>query len=734
MITLQPFIDLGWHTVPLNGTLTRLDGGKKTLPDFEKGWQVKYAETKNTRDSKLGGTITGRISGIVAVDCDNPATYAIIKALDPDYAACAVSTGKYDEPTGTFIYQYDESLANGFKIHEKDGLSLDFYTDGGFIYLPTIGNMTKLAWQSVPEIKPMPETVKLLLKQMAKKAAAASAPTGNVITARCLAPLVKQFVDNKEFMPGLFKIITPRDFRDCEQYVKEGYLHPNNVPKGRGSEYMSKVSAILGSDISIDSQLYIVAMDLINNLWADPIDENTFDKTILQPMVNGHASINGEPIWRYNENWADYSLVLSSKRQSSLELGFDDRRNAYYVIDVANNWYNSWERDSELMSYLESAAVKIPSRKEVKASIPIINVVSKPNEDFGFITGNDPTAKDLNLFRQTPELQIFNNPESYANNYKHPTTLLKFLSTLVPEEMMLKYLLGFVKHKFKTFDYSPVILFFLGVHGSGKDTFVQILEKIIGTVGKPTAREFLEVFNGYMLDNYFIQLDEYGNQLQRQDEKEEVLGKLKAYSGKQLVRVRMMRSNGFEYAHRVTFISTANKNPLILEDGDRRMAMLSTPNKLETVEWVKAAGGVSKVYNQVMNEVQDFCYWLATEGPEITAAEYVSPPESAFKHQIIADSMYAAARLAYAIKHGMWKYLINLCNLHENTILPDAIAAQEITTSDFEDLYDAMTEYKGNFKTVIRELQNSGIALRRTTRNHNVTQQIMVEIPAFIGD
>lgn len=734
MITLQPFIELGWHTVPLSGSLVRLDSGKKSLPDFEKGWQVKYAEHRNTKDSKLGGVITGSISGIIAVDCDNPATYAIIKALDPDYEACAVSVGKYAQPTGTFIYSYDKDFSNGFKIHEKDGLSLDFYTDGGFIYLPTVNNMTKVAWTSVPEIKPMPEAVKVLLKQLAKKQAAATQTTGNVITARCLAPLVKQFVDAKEFMPGLFKIITPRDFRDCEQYVKEGYLHPDNVPRGRGSEYMSKVSAILGSDISIDAQLYTATMDLINSLWSDPMDEDTFDKTILQPMVSGAACINGEPIWRYDEAWSSYSLVLGSKRQSSLELGFDDRRNAYYVVDAANNWYDSWERDSELMAYLESAAVKVPARKEIKASIPIINVVSKPNEDFGFITGTDPTAKDLNLFRQTPELQIFNNPDSYANNYKHPTTLLRFLGTLVPEEAMLKYLLGFVKYKFKTFDYSPVILFFLGVHGSGKDTFVQILEKIIGTVGKPTAREFLEVFNGYMLDNYFIQLDEYGNQLVRQDEKEEVLGKLKAYSGKQLVRVRMMRSNGFEYAHRVTFISTANKNPLILEDGDRRMAMFSTPHKLENVDWVKAAGGVSQVYKHIMNEVQDFCYWLATEGPDISAAEYVSPPESAFKHEIIADSMYAAAKLAYCIKHGMWKYLIKLANIHENTVLPNAIAAQEITTDDFEELYDSMTEYKGQFKTVIRELQNVGIALKRTTRNHKVTQQIMVDIPPFIGD
>lgn len=735
MITLKDFIAIGLHTVPLKGSLVRLENGKKSLPDFEKGWQVKYSESFNKNDSRLGGAITGQISGIVAIDCDNPATFQIFKSLDPDYQAVALSVGKYDEPTGTFIYKYEEDLAQGFKLHENDGLSLDFYSDGGFIYLPVVGNMTKLAWETIPEIKPMPAAVKILVKQMAKKLVTREAvPVTNVITARCLQPLVKQFVDSKEFMPGLFKIITPKDFRNLPQYVKEGFLHPDNVPQGRGSEYLSKISAILGSDISIDQETYVGAIDLINNLWSDPMDEDTLDKTIIQPMIEGRASVNGVPLWSYDEKWKQYSLVLSSKRQSSLELGFDDRRGAYYVVDAANNWHTSFERDSELMAYLEAAAVKTPVKRELKSSLPIINVVSKPNEDYGFIAGEDPTAKDLNLFKQTPELQIFNNPESYADSYKRPSTLLKFLETLVPEEAMRNYLLGFVKYKLRTFEYSPVILYFLGVHGSGKDTFVQILEQIIGAVGKPTAKEFLEIFNGYMLDNYFVQLDEYGNQLIRSDEKEEALGKLKAYSGKSNISIRMMRSNGFQYMHRVTFIATANKNPLILEDGDRRMAMLSTPNKLDQQDWVKEMGGVSEVYAKIISEVPDFCYWLSLEGPELTSAQYVMPPESAFKHEIIANSMYAASRIAYCIKQGMWSYLINLANQYEIPRTVNAIMAQKIYTADIEDLYDAITDYKGNFKSVIKEFQRMGVPYKLSTLNGLNTYLIEVEIPKFIGD
>jgi hypothetical protein len=172
----------------------------------------------------------------------------------------------------------------------------------------------------------------------------------------------------------------------------------------------------------------------------------------------------------------------------------------------------------------------------------------------------------------------------------------------------------------------------------------------------------------------------------------------------------------------------------MLEDGDRRMAMFSTPNKLESQDWVRAAGGVSKVQKAIAEQIKDFCYWLSTEGPEIQSAEYVQPPESEFKHKIIADSMYAAAKIAYAIKHGMWQYLIDLADMHQLDDLPGAIAAQQLRTADLEGLYDALTDFKGHFKTVIKELQNFNIPLRRTTHNHTPTYIIDVEIPEFIGD
>jgi hypothetical protein len=82
---VKRFINLGWHTVPLQGELIRKDDGTKTLPTFEKNWRKKYQEVRNEKSTKIGGAMTGAVSGILAIDCDNTVTHTLFKSLDPEY-------------------------------------------------------------------------------------------------------------------------------------------------------------------------------------------------------------------------------------------------------------------------------------------------------------------------------------------------------------------------------------------------------------------------------------------------------------------------------------------------------------------------------------------------------------------------------------------------------------------------------------------------------------------------
>ncbi len=723
MKSIEPFIKLGWHTVPLKGKLERLEDGTKTIPKFEEGWRQKYTDKKNELKTKLGGTITGAVSGIIAIDCDNENTYNMFKSLDPYYEFEFESQGK-GYPAGTFIYEFDEDFPFTFSLNDND-IALDIYGNGGFVYLPTEANESKVTMVNIPELKKMPFTVLLLLKQLhaLKNKPAQVAQTHSAVTStNCLAPIVEQFIGSKKYSSSLFKIITPRDFRTEKEYLDKGHMHPNSVPQGRGSEYLTKLGAILGADVSISLDLFVSALNTINDLFDDPIDQTRLDKTIIDPMISGRASINGVPIWKYDENWKAQRFVLPTKRRTNIELGFDDQRNMYYTVDILSEHVKAFIRDTDIQSYIESAAVNAPKKSEMKTKLPIVNVVSDPALPFGFSSNEGDDVRVLNTFAPTPELNILHNPKDYKQHYKKPVHVLNYFESLVPDEEMRSYLLSFVKRKLTKFEYSPVVLYFLGVHGSGKDTFVEILETIIGSIARPTVKEFLELNNSWMLDTYFVQLDEYGDQLTRVSDKEEAFGKLKAYTGKRKVQIRKMRTDGFQYLHNTTFIQTANKNPFGLQDGDRRIALMPTPNKLENEQWVKDVGGISSAHQKIISEIPDFCYYLATQVEMLNSNQFVSPPESEAKLNLIADSMYAAQRIAFAIKNNMRDYILEQCRFLNADSMKEAIKNNDVKEENMEELYLAMTDMQGDISSLNKVLRAQGV--RITQAGHTYKYEI----------
>jgi hypothetical protein len=729
---MQKYIDLKWHTVPLSGQLQRLDDGIKTIPQFEKDWRNTYQEKFNERVTKIGGVITGECSNIMAIDCDNDDTWALFKALDPTYEFVFISKGK-GKVAGTLIYEFDKELAESFSINDGT-MALDFYANRGFVYLPTRSNRTKEYLDGpLPEVKPIPPAAKLILLQLNKRLAppVAEVPDNqNIMTAACLAPIIEQFNKDGKFMPGLFRIITPKSFRQEANYVAKGYLHPDDVPQGRGSEYLSKVSAILGADLSVTKEDYAAAMNYINELFTAPMSDAKLDKTIIDPMLTEKASINGKPIWAYDADWKKFKLILHSKRQIALELCFDDNRNTYYVVDELNQSVKNFHRDSELMSFIEAATMNAPKKIEVKRALPLAEVRAVPNLPFGFNPGTDPTVRLLNTFIQTPELGIFTNPDAYAEKYSKPVTILKYFEALVPEEKMRNYLLQFVHTKLQTFGYSPVVLYFMGAHGSGKDIFVGLLETIMGHVARPSTKEFLEMFNGWIVDQYFVQLDEYGNQLSSNREREEALGKIKAYTGKQNIQVRQMRTDGFMYKHNATFIMTANKNPLMVEEGDRRICFLQTPNVLAEQDWVIEMGGVAAAYNRIQDELKDFCYYLAKEVKPLSPSAYMKPPEADKKQELIADSMYAAQRIGFVVKNNMTEYLLELFEDHSLPAGAKALRQGHLLRSHLEDLYDEMTEQQGNTRSFLKALRAAGVRIEPTTKNGEKQYNVHIKTPA----
>lgn len=700
MKTIKPFIDLKWHTVPLRGELKRLSNGKKTIPIFPENWKATYKKEFNEDATALGGALTGEVSGIIAIDCDNTNTYEIFKALDPDYAAHFVSVGKKDgmgndEKAGTIIYKYSPDLAESFRLHNSS-VSLDFLSNDGFMYLPTEANDTKETISKI-DIKEAPASVVALLKSIRPiKIIENNKELANKQYRVHLQPQVQRFVDTKKIIPELFKILTPKSFRQLPEYTKKGYLHPDDVPDGGGSDYLSKVSAILGADESIDVELYEKAMKTINMLFSQPMKTVRLLSTIVEPMAEEKASIDGKPIWQYNEKWQEGKLSLVTKRNNVIEAFFDPDRNYYYIADTINEQVKQFSKDHELVSFIEVVALESPSKKEIKGRLPLVSTVSTPAYPFGFFT-NEANQQAFNSFSPTISLSIFKDPDSYKQQYTRPNTILQYLDTLLPDNYMRNYFLKFLRRKLDKFEYSPVIMYFLGVPGAGKDTLVNVIENLIGgqALARPTTKEFLELYNGWMLDKYFVQLDEYGDQLTRFDDKEIAKGKIKAYTGKEQVQIRQMRTDGYNYRHSITFIMTANKNPLYLEHDDRRIALFDCPNNLKNADWVHTAGGISAVIDKIYSEINDFAYYLATEVDNLSRDDYMTPPETEDKKILIAAKFSAAHRIAYLLGAGLFVEVEKLANEYETLSIFDGAPEGRIYEEELFDLYYEMTDGKG---------------------------------------
>lgn len=716
---IELFIKAGWHTVPLKGELRRLESGKKTLPEFEAGWRKKYTTEFNETRSKLGGTITGACSGIVAVDCDNDLTYNLFKAFDPHYDFHFVSKGK---PTGggTIIYAYDNSVG-GFKLNTDD-IALDFYSDEGFVYLPLEDNHTKESWadeDELPTLKPMPPEVLAMLKAFKSRTHLGNVKQDNkprhTISNR-LAPMLETFTRSKKYDPILFRVLTPYSFRDLPSYVTKGHLHPNDVPQGRGSEYLSKISAILGADISVGIELYTNTIMLINSFWSDPMEVSKLNATIINPMIEGRANVDGQVIWNYDPHWEQMGLIATSLNGDYIESFYDDVKGVYYLINYTIPYIKTFGDKRPVITTLKTLLGRSVTEAQYDSTKQLIRTRLDPSLEFGHIEGTDL----FNLFRQTPELNVLNNPQPYSGQYTRPNNIIKYFESLIPDDYMREYVLGFLKTKLTTFRYSPVILYMIGKPGSGKDTLVNILRQILGSeyVSKPDTKVFLEQYNGWLVDKYLVQLDEYGNKLTRGSEKQEVLGKLKAYTGSEDMQVRAMRTDGFNYKHRMTFIMTANSNPLPVENEDRRVAYIKTPNKLAQQQWVQEAGGVSHVVEKLIpSEIMDFCYYLATEVRTLSNDDYVIAPETEDKERLILDSMPAAEHITFYIQNSRYEELLALAEEYGIQDFHMSWEKNRLEDEKLQELYTTMTEGNGSSHTMVKMLKNIGIGRSHTTKH-----------------
>lgn len=618
MKNIQPYIDIGFHTVPMNGTLERLPDGTKTVPMLPQGWNKTYTLEANTKATALGGAITGKVSNFVAIDCDETAAFNLFKQVDPDYPFVFLSKDKLKDGVlqecGTFIYAYEDDLPDSFNA---TSYALDFLSDNRMIYLATEANHTKhsLALQTAEELraalKPMPPAAKLFLHGLAPKSSKQHAPIAQI--ARPLVQLVKQFVETGILSPQLAKPLTPKSFRSGEAYIAKGYIVPDDVPQGMGSDYLAKVSAILGSDPSISSDMYTKAMTSLNSLWARPMDIVALNATIISPMVSGRASIEGVQIWRYDPD-ALATRLMYSARGSDFEVVYDSLAKMYVELNLdaaTAHYFRSTNATLEhLMPMGGTRLIGLFKELREKELIANVELISDPALPTGYVNGG------FNTFSRNMYLEVIADPTAYKGT--RPNAALALFNNLFPEEPIKLAMLQFLKYKLTTFKHTVPIIYLIGAGGTGKSLFAELLCNLVGKESFTILEvdSLTNARNEGIANALFGHLDELGDKAPSRAEQVKALGALKALSGASSFRERVMYGSPVDRQHRMTFILTSNYNNLMLDNDERRFVVLHSANKLAEQDWIaNQYGSTAAFVDQLRSkeELLNFAYYLATE-------------------------------------------------------------------------------------------------------------------------
>jgi len=737
MTTVHTFTELGLRTMPIGHTgvtLTRDEKGKKRILEGKKvlsfndvmpaNWTVVYGASRTKhKDTPLGGIICGVLSNkedseieVIALDCDNAQAWQLFRALHPDYKFCFESIGKAG---GTILYQLPQSLQDLHQYSIKnDTINFEFMAkrEGGanaMIYIPTFANKTKAQIPKGAELTEPPLQVVNLLRLLKPRPIAMPAYSEerrNSSTLPFNAPLVKQFViDCKEaakspevfgtldvspLVERVYQIFTPKKFRATPSYIEHKWTHPNSdelMELGAWSEYIIGISAIAGSDPSIDAVLYTDFLQAINAQVDDPMSAKRFLDEVIQPMVTQKASINGKPIWRYNEKWDATSHTIINQYGETLE---------YYTIESGANQFVEYNHtNKELVDISSISALrdqiyikdKDPSQEKPPANIvkklKLIRVEESIRLPLGIFSDKEGHTI-LNTAEPCFPLRVLREPSLIPETVDEDNLYVKafniFIGHLLNEDAVAElFLKQVIAWHAKHLSCTPVILYMVGVGGGGKSHFAEVMETFFGrnATSRPIPDQMTQRFNDYLRNTALLILTETSDATTQQQAG--IKSVLKTVTGEKTIDMESKRIKIEKGVSIFALPVLIANDPWYQEDaGDRRLFSIMPREKMidspKILEFEKAYG--LRIVNYILEGIKlgviskyvsSFCPKLL---PEV--------PMTADKQQLSLEQTDPIMVVKNVVASGNWFKLFDLMEEYNVDLFFTAMESKHIRDKD----------------------------------------------------
>lgn len=668
MMLIRKFIDAGWYTAPLSGTMVRDAYGKKTGGRYPKKWNT-YRDSQSQIECTLALGFTGKESGVIAIDCDTQKAYKeVCKHVPESYSYRFLPRNEgvnegYQKGGGTIIFSYTPRFSQSWGIKDGD-IEIDILADGRTVLLPLEDNKTKIQWNpsnDIPELMDIPEELTLYLNQYKKAKRVGTVREERLYTTNLIKLVTVQIgLQCGVCYAPLWAKLTPITFR--RSGGKPHY--PTDVEEGERSNYLSMVSAILGADDSISTDLYAQAMVWINDSLPNPLSLDELETTIIQRMASAVAmGEDGTSIWRYKKQNAGELRLFKYKsvKQADSIFGQCITTRRYYIIDLRDEIYFPMESKGKALQELAT---------DLGGTIPksdlgfIMESGFKLEVDFtkrfGEIIRSDNNGETpvINIYSPTQEMEIMMGWKN-AQPYMHPVATLEYFNTFIPDEAVRTFVLKFIRHRLLTREYSPIFFQIIGVGGSGKGIFTTILERLFGEryTHQVTAQDLLGTFTGWLEYKELLILDEI-SETATIKERRQIKGKVKNLTGGTKTNIRSMRTESRIVENNALIVLTSNTPVLDVDASDRRMLTWNTPQILKNESWVGDMGGDSRMYHGIMGEIESFAQYLREEiEPFSNEDEYTTPLTTAYKSEMYESSLPVSDLILYRLENNDWEGL-----------------------------------------------------------------------------
>jgi len=599
--------------------LHRDEHGKKLIDNkpiaFPHSWDdlIKTSETLEP-DNTIALVHTGR-SNIIAIDFDSELYDMAIElnnSLDKSMQ-CQYIAKSMDKEGGHLLYRYSDNYLTDY-INKPNGrkfAKLDTLYGETLCFLATESNKTKTLIRYQEPLTEIPLAMQLLVINHYRQAEGAKSlaqqPTLNSsnIQGSKLGFLAEEALKTDNALIHLLSVITPRQWKDILEGNNDSTLpknHPDRLPMAESAHmYIVSLSAVLMLDSSIDQETHAKLIKKINSMFSVPLDAPRLN-TILKRDLNKST---------FDKDWQSKSFIVMSKTSQPLEVFKYTAKgtNKFIVYNHVTNNILHYDNSASVLDYLKSISIARVDKNRLITSSSHITIIDRPDEPFGHNQANET----FNLYKWTPEQEIFYNPEMHEKDYKLPSVTLKALESSMGAAQLYNRFLPFMRRKFMTHAHSPLFFVFYGVPHSFKSAVVNGVFKNLAhrRVTQPSLEVLTDKYNDFLVNKDFIVLDEIQHYMAHELSK--LIKVVKEYTGSATIAgVRAMHTtqDNNTYQQEATFILTTNAaTQLTTETADRRMVVFKSLRRVADVLGMNNTA----IRKAIESETKDFAYYLSTQ-------------------------------------------------------------------------------------------------------------------------